>query len=100
MAESPSSGGRAGFGSRLVAATEGGAGGAWHTADGRAGRWAAASLPGPLVDTYSAGDCFAAALGFAIARGDAVEPALAFAATRGAAALCRPGSAGRWRERD
>ncbi len=31
----------------------------------------AAPLPGPVVDTYGAGDSFAAALCFALARGDA-----------------------------
>ena len=38
------------------------------TANGE--RYAAAPLPGPVVDTYGAGDSFAAALCFALARGD------------------------------
>ncbi|MEO0601314.1 MAG: PfkB family carbohydrate kinase [Myxococcota bacterium] len=79
---------------RLVATTEGGAGGRFHTHEGVSGRWAAAPLDGPTIDTYGAGDSFAAALGFAVARGDTVDEALAFAASRGAAALSRRGAHG------
>jgi ribokinase len=78
----------------LVATTEGAAGGRYRTDDGRTGRWAAVPPPGPVEDTYGAGDSFAAALGLAVARGDAVDAALAFAAARGAAALCRRGAHG------
>lgn len=78
----------------LVATTEGASGGAWATAD-RRGRWSAAPPPGPVLDAYGAGDSFAAALTFALARGLPVEEALAFAATRGAAALTRRGAHGR-----
>lgn len=76
---------------RLVATTEGAAGGRYRTHEGATGRWEAAPLPGPVVDAYGAGDCFAAALALAIARGDDVPAALAWAAQRGAAALCRHG---------
>ncbi|HUK43662.1 MAG TPA: PfkB family carbohydrate kinase [Gaiellaceae bacterium] len=48
-------------------------------------RYAAASLPGPLVDTYGAGDSFAAALFFGLARGDVLPEALELAARAGAA---------------
>jgi ribokinase len=51
------------------------------------GPWRAAPRPGPVVDTYGCGDCFAAGLTFALARGDTQEAALAFAAECGAAVL-------------
>jgi len=66
----------------VVVATEGAAGG---VANGR--RYPAAAPPGPLEDTYGAGDSFAAALCFALARGDELEPALALAARAGAAVI-------------
>ena len=40
--------------------------------------------PGAVVDTYGAGDSFAAALAFALARGDELDDALALAARAGA----------------
>ncbi|MBW3592561.1 MAG: ribokinase, partial [Actinobacteria bacterium] len=49
----------------------------------------------PLVDTYGAGDSFAAALTFALAEGRDAEDALAFAAERSALALTRSGAHGR-----
>ena len=77
---------------KLAVSTDGSRGGAWETADGRAGRYPAAPLAGPIVDAYGAGDSFAAGLTYALARGDDVEPALAFAAARAAAALGRRGA--------
>jgi ribokinase len=44
-------------------------------------------LPGPVVDTYGAGDCFAAGLTFALARGDSIDEAVAVAARCGAAVM-------------
>ena len=67
---------------KLVVTTEGAAGG---SANGR--RYEAAAPPGPLEDTYGAGDSFAAALCFALARGDALEAALELAARAGAAVV-------------
>jgi ribokinase len=67
---------------RLVVRTEGAAGG---TADGR--RYDAVPLPGPLADSYGAGDSFAAALCFALARGDELGDALVLAARAGAAVM-------------
>jgi ribokinase len=64
----------------VVVLTEGIRGG---VADGR--RFEAAPPPGPIADTYGAGDSFAAALCFALARGDELDEALAFAARAGAA---------------
>ena len=51
-----------------------------------------AALPGEREDAYGAGDCFAAALAFALAEGRPPAEALAFAAERGAAALTRRGA--------
>jgi len=66
----------------LVVATEGAAGG---SANGR--RYPPAPAPGPLADTYGAGDSFAAALCFALARGEHLDAALALAARAGAAVV-------------
>ncbi len=78
----------------LVASTEGSRGGSYRTASGDSGRWEAAPLPGPVVDTYGAGDCFAAGLTYALAAGMGHGAAVEFAAARGALALCRPGALG------
>ena len=76
---------------RLVATTEGAAGGR-YTADGMEGRWAAAPLPGPLVDSYGAGDCFAAGLAFALGSGASPQEAVEQGALSAAAALTRRGA--------
>ena len=62
-----------------VVTTEGRNGGR-YVERGREGRWEAAPLPGPLADTYGAGDSFAAALALALGVGKPTEEALAFAA--------------------
>src|SRR5947209_88002 len=59
----------------LVVRTEGVRGG---VADGC--RYEPAEPPAPIVDTYGAGDSFAAALTFALGRGDELEDALTLAA--------------------
>ncbi len=64
-----------------TAVTEGAAGG---TFDGS--RWQAAPVEG-VSDAYGAGDSFAAALAFALARGDGREVALELAARAGAAVV-------------
>lgn len=71
----------------VVVQTEGARGGVHRRADGRSGRWAAASLPGPRVDSYGAGDNFAAGLTFGLGCGLALEPALAVGARCGAASV-------------
>jgi ribokinase len=76
---------------RLVATTEGRKGGRFTTGD-REGRWEPAPLPGPIVDAYGAGDCFAAGLAFALGAGHRVEDALALAAQSAALAMTRRGS--------
>jgi ribokinase len=67
----------------LVVTTSGGLGG-WAQPGGP---FRPAAIPGPVVDAYGCGDCFAAGLTFALARGDGREDALAFAAECGAAVL-------------
>jgi ribokinase len=66
----------------VVVATEGVAGG---SANGR--RYPPAPAPGPLEDTYGAGDSFAAALCYALAGGEELDAALALAARAGAAVV-------------
>ena len=67
------------------------AGGRWLAADGGAGRWQPVPPPGPVIDTYGAGDVFMDHLG----RGDAGllrhDEALALAARASAAQLTRRG---------
>jgi ribokinase len=66
----------------LVVRTEGVRGG---TVDGR--RYGPVTPPAPIVDTYGAGDSFAAALTFALGRGDSLDDGLALAARAGAAVI-------------
>jgi ribokinase len=68
---------------RLVVTTSGALGG-WVQPGGP---FRPAPLPGPVVDTYGAGDCFAAGLAFALGRGDTVEDAVVVAARCGAAVM-------------
>ena len=75
------------------------------TTSGALGGWAqpggpfrAEQPPGPVVDAYGAGDCFAAGLTFALGRGDVLEATLELAAMRGATALTRRGAHGEVRQ--
>jgi ribokinase len=68
---------------RLVVTTSGVLGG-WAQPGGP---FSAAPVPGPIADSYGAGDCFAAGLAFALAAGLEVHAALEFASRCGAAAL-------------
>ncbi len=72
---------------RVVIATRGADGGEWTAADGAHGTYAGGTPPGPVVDSYGAGDCFAGGLTFALGRGDGVADAVAFAARCGAYAI-------------
>ena len=47
----------------------------------------AAPLPGPIADTYGAGDTFGCTLWFALGRGDDLDDALALAARESAEVL-------------
>jgi ribokinase len=78
---------------KLDVATEGKGGGRYEGELG-SGRFEATQLPGPLADTYGAGDSFAAGLTYALGRGDDVERALGFAAAQGAEAMTRHGAHG------
>jgi ribokinase len=71
----------------LIARTDGAAGGSLTTAAGETGHWEAAPLPGPAVDTYGAGDCFAAGLTYGLAEGRTPADALALGARCGAACV-------------
>jgi ribokinase len=73
--------------------TDGARGGRWTGRDGE-GRWAAAPLPGPVVDAYGCGDSFAAGLTYGLARGDGLDAALELAARCGAACLTGKGPYG------
>ena len=79
---------------RLVVRTRGGEGGEWVAGEGRTGTWKAASLPGEPVDSYGAGDTFAAALTVALGAGLDVDDALAYAARCGAVCMCGRGPYG------
>jgi len=73
----------------LVVSTAGSLGG-WSQPGGP---FTAAPRPGPVEDTYGAGDCFAAGLTYALGAGDPAAEAIAFAARCGAAALTGRGVA-------
>ena len=68
----------------LVVRTDSVRGGRYETSDGRSGTYEPVPPPGPVVDTYGAGDSFAAGLTFALGSGLEVEEALALAARCGA----------------
>jgi ribokinase len=72
---------------RLVVRTDGAAGGDLLAADGTSTRWAAAALPGPPVDSYGAGDSFAAGLAYGLAEGMSPGEAVALGARCGAACV-------------
>jgi len=72
---------------RLVVATSGHLGG-WVQPGGPYG---AAEKPAPLVDTYGAGDCFAAGLTYGLARGGDLQAALELGARCGAHCLAGRG---------
>ena len=85
-----------GLDATLVVRTEGVRGGTVtriSSSDGGVEEWRydPAPLPGPVADTYGAGDSFAAALTFALARGDLLENALGLAARASAAVLTGKG---------
>jgi ribokinase len=71
----------------LVARTAGAAGGWVEAPDGTRTEWTAAPLPGPPVDTYGAGDCFAAGLTYGLADGRPPAAALELGARCGAACV-------------
>jgi ribokinase len=68
----------------LVVRTDSVRGGRYEKSDGGSGSYEPADPPGPVVDTYGAGDSFAAGLTFALGSGLDVEESLALAARCGA----------------
>ena len=68
----------------LVVRTDSVRGGRYETSDGASGTYEPVAPPGPIVDTYGAGDSFAAGLTFALGSGLGVQEALVIAARCGA----------------
>lgn len=79
---------------RHVVTTAGATGGTWMADDGRVGAWAAASLPGPVVDAYGCGDSFAAGLAFGLAAYGTIERAVELGSRCGAWCLTGRGPYG------
>jgi ribokinase len=77
---------------RAVVRTAGAAGGTWETSYGSHGTYAAAPLPGPVRDTYGAGDSFVAGVTYRLADGRPLEEALELGARCGAAELTGRGA--------
>lgn len=79
---------------RLVVATSGITGGTYTGVEGRSGAWRAAALPGLVVDTYGAGDSFAAGLTLGLGAGLDIDDALDLGARCGAACVTGAGPYG------
>ena len=79
---------------RLDVATVGQLGGSYTVESGGPSHYQAVPVPGPVEDTYGAGDSFAAGLTYGLAEGLAVDDAIALGARTGAAALARRGAHG------
>jgi ribokinase len=79
---------------RIEVATVGPLGGTYTMGGGAPSHYQAVQVPGPVQDTYGAGDCFAAGLTYGLAEGLSVEDAIALAARTGASALTRRGAHG------
>lgn len=79
---------------RVVVRTLGALGGEWETAAGDRGRWGPAPLPGPVRDSYGAGDSFAAGLTYGLGAGWEIERAVELAARCGAACITGRGPYG------
>ncbi|PZS28379.1 MAG: hypothetical protein DLM61_14955 [Pseudonocardiales bacterium] len=79
---------------RLVVTTLGERGGRWQAMQGMSGEFAAAALPGEIVDSYGAGDCFAAGLTYGLGAEMEVGDALELAGRCGAACLTGRGPYG------
>jgi len=82
---------------RHTVLTEGARGGTYTAAaDGTTRRYAAAPLDAPSVDSYGAGDSFAAGLTLGLAQGRSLAGAVALGARMGAEAMTRRGPYGRY----
>ena len=71
----------------FVVSTAGKKGGQWVGEDRTTGHWEAAELPGEPMDSYGAGDSFAAALTFGLGAGMSIDEALELASRAGASKL-------------
>jgi ribokinase len=71
---------------RALVLTAGAAGGSWETSS-ESGRYEAVPPPGPVRDSYGAGDCFAAGLTYGLGAGRPLTAALELGARCGAACL-------------
>jgi ribokinase len=69
-----------GYSAHTIVTTEGSHGGTYVGVGGKTGSFKASPLDGPLVDTYGAGDSFAAGLTFGLGSGFDVETAVSVAA--------------------
>ena len=76
---------------RVLVATGGARGGSYTLRGGESQTFPGAPRPGPRVDDYGAGDCFAAGLTYGLVRERSLEDALALASACGAAATMGPG---------
>ncbi|MGI8426425.1 MAG: PfkB family carbohydrate kinase, partial [Actinomycetota bacterium] len=72
---------------RLVVKTSGADGGTYQVEGAEPRSYPAATLNGPIADTYGAGDSFAAGLTFALGAGYPVEEAIGLATRCGAAVI-------------
>ena len=72
---------------RVVFRTAAAAGGRWEGSDGSSGSWEATPLPGPVRDSYGAGDSFAAGLTFGLGSSLGLDDALRVGARCGAACM-------------
>jgi ribokinase len=72
---------------RFIARTDGAAGGLLEDASGATTHWETQPLPGPAVDSYGAGDCFAAGLTYGLGDGRSPADALRLGARCGAACV-------------
>ena len=79
---------------RADVATSGPLGGSYTLAGGAPTHFQPAAAPGPLQDTYGAGDSFAAGLTYGLAEGLDMDEAVDLASRSGAAALARRGAHG------
>jgi len=72
---------------RFIARTDGAAGGSLEDDSGITTHWEAPPIPGPPVDSYGAGDCFAAGFTYGLGDGRSPAEALALGARCGAACV-------------
>jgi ribokinase len=79
----------------LVTVTAGALGGSWRTRAGDAGGWAAVPPPWPIVDTYGAGDAFAAGVTYGLAAEMGIEAAIELGARCAAVTVAGGGPYGR-----